>query len=131
MHNIFSFWILYRHQPGIFTHFTRNTHPAAWTTPALTYISFDPTTLIWPFTYLPFFAVIFYPLTLWGLQTFATLFYIGGLICFGVSIILLDHLLKDQEIEWESASAVSHIDGVGYSIHLEFSYNQSKLYVLF
>lgn len=84
----------------------------------------------WDYFYLPFFALIFYPLTLWGIRTFEILFFLVNLIAFGIALIVMDIMMQDRSIKWPSRMIYLFFSTVGTYILIHILQNQVKFFVL-
>jgi hypothetical protein len=85
----------------------------------------------WPYMYLPFFALLFYPLTQWGIPTFAAIFYGIGVTLFFITILMWDYLFMQKRLNWQNRALFLSLMCMGSHYAWNFLFNQSKLYVIF
>lgn len=85
----------------------------------------------WYYVYLPFFALLFYPLTIWGLAIFEILFVGLGLMLFLIALGLFDRIMEAKGVSWPCRTYYLVIMTIGTHFQFHFFYGQSKFYVVF
>jgi hypothetical protein len=99
--------------------------------PEIAYIDNLETNNMLKFVYLPFFGYIFYPMTLWGFETFKWIVLISGCILLIVSIVFWDNILRRRNVPTNYRLIFLILMTIGLHFFWNVYYGQLKYHITF
>jgi hypothetical protein len=102
-----------------------------WTLPAAAYADHWSSRGTMPFVYLPFFTVVFYPMTVWGFDVFVRLFLYTGIILQIFTFFLWDLIMREKKITALNRVLFLICLSVGEQFYFNLLMVQTKFYIIF